>query len=183
MEEEIVELLQERKPQGIDYLMDVYGHLIYGVIYNTAYHQMKREDMEECYNDVIFIIWSKINQYDPQKGTFKNWMIAIVKFRTIDYIRKYKKLQQENSEEKDVENQSAEEIFMSRESHQVLKRAIQELEKTDQQIFQWRYIEDLSIEAISSRLKMTPQALYTRISRGKKRLRKWMEGECHDKKE
>ncbi|MDF2613563.1 MAG: polymerase sigma-70 factor [Clostridia bacterium] len=177
MEEQIIDLLQKKQAKGIDLLMDRYSNLIYGVIYSMGHHQMKHEDIEECYNDVIFNIWSKIDQYDSKRGTFRNWMISIIKFKTIDYIRKCKKLPRDTVEENDsVLGQSLEDAVICKENHSALKKAIQKLNKVDEKIFTWRYLDELSVEEISTRLNMTPQAVYTRISRSKGKLRKWIGG-------
>ncbi|WP_069998143.1 sigma-70 family RNA polymerase sigma factor [Cellulosilyticum sp. I15G10I2] len=182
MEEQVAKYLRQRHVEGIDLLIDTYSNLIYGVIYSIFKNQMKDEDVEECYYDVVFTIWSKIDQYDSRKGVFKNWLISIVRFKAIDYLRKCRRLYRENKQETvGGQDDSAEDIVIGKEDEIAIKKMLHNLEEVDEQIFTWRYLEDLSIEEISVKLQMTPQAIYTRISRGKGKLRNWMGGRYDEK--
>lgn len=49
-----------------------------------------QESQEVCFDDVFLCVWNHINSYDHKKSTFKNWIAAITRNKTIDYLRKYK---------------------------------------------------------------------------------------------
>ena len=52
---------------------------------------------DECINDVLLAIWNNINSFDEERSTFKNWIMGIARFKSIDYKRKYlKHLEYEN---------------------------------------------------------------------------------------
>ena len=46
---------------------------------------------EECMDDVLLAIWNHIEKYDEEKNILKNWIVAITKYKYIDYARKYTK--------------------------------------------------------------------------------------------
>jgi RNA polymerase sigma-70 factor (ECF subfamily) len=44
-------------------------------------------------------VWDNIDTFCPEKNSFKNWVAAIAKYKSIDYKRRYLKLlEQENIE-------------------------------------------------------------------------------------
>ncbi len=177
MEEKVVSCLKEKTDDGIDLLIDTYSSLIYGVIYSTLQNHMSREDIEECYYDVIFTLWHKIDKYDAKKGKFKNWLISVAKFKAVDYLRKgQRQSKQDGLEDCSETSQSAEDEMLLREDELQFRKVLERLGKIDQKIFSWRYIDELSVEEIADQLHMAPQAVYTRISRGKGKLKKWMGG-------
>ena len=47
------------------------------------------EEMEECMDDVFLDVWEHIERFDAAKGSFRNWIISIARFRSIDYLRRY----------------------------------------------------------------------------------------------
>ena len=80
------------------------ANLIYGVIKSILSESYEKEYIEECYDDVILIVWFKIRDFDLERGKFKNWIISIAKFKALDYKRKMKR----NIEERDVDMVSIE---------------------------------------------------------------------------
>ena len=62
------------------------------------------------------------------------------------------------------------------EERAVIESSINKLESIDKEIFRLRYIDEKSIEEISSIIGVTSNVIYTRISRGKKKLKRYMEG-------
>ena len=66
------------------YVIDEYGGLIKAVIRKNM--SCLKEYQEECMNDVLLSIWENIASYHPEKNSFKNWIAAIAKYKSIDYI-------------------------------------------------------------------------------------------------
>ena len=71
----------------MDMLIDNYGGIIASVVRKHLGTLINYE--EECINDVLLSIWESINGYDKDKNTFKNWICAIAKYKSINYRKKY----------------------------------------------------------------------------------------------
>lgn len=162
----------------MDQLILQYSNLIYGVIGSVLGEHHERGEIEECYNDVLLILWYKIDSFRIEKGQFKNWLISIAKFKALDYKRKIKRKRIEQTIEQLIlqDGEDVEKVLLQEEEKEFVLQAINQLDDVDNSIFYQRYIADESIEDISKRLHMSTSAIYTRLSRGKQKLKRVMEG-------
>ena len=120
---------------------------------------------------MLFCIWNHIDQYNPEKNSLKNWIGAICKYKCIDYKRKYYK---ENFVELDETIPVAdhpEKIILEPELEVETNELLSSLSPKDRELFRRRYINEESIDEISSDMNLAPSVLYNRLSRGKKKLR------------
>ncbi|WP_194191200.1 sigma-70 family RNA polymerase sigma factor [Clostridium chrysemydis] len=175
IDSELINLIKEGDSKGLDILVNEYGKLCYGVIASVLLPNGMNEYVDECFNDVLVTFWFKIEMFESRKGKLRNWLISICKYRALDYLRKKKNESDINSEvTKDKE--SVEESVMKEEEKRELKKAIENLSYPDSEIFKMRYLEDRDIDYIASVLNISKGTVYTRISRGKIRLKEMMEG-------
>lgn len=176
-EEELVEMLKKKDMKALDELIEQYGRLILGVSRSILNEGPSSSFIDECYNDVVLILWSNISKFELQKGTFKNWIISLTKYKAIDYKRKANK----RYEVEDIDNtklsdkEDIEQRILDKEEKLNLEKVINKLDDIDKEIFTMRFIKDKSISEISKELNISSNVIYTRISRGKNKLRKLME--------
>ena len=170
----IVNIIENDK-EALDNLVDSYGKLIYGVIASVMLPNNMESDIDECFNDVLITIWTKIKSFDNKKGKFRNWIISLSKYKALDYLRRKRGFESINESYCNDEN-SLEDKIISDEEKEILKKAIISLNEVDREIFTLRFLEDLDIDTVSKQLNIEKGAIYTRISRGKKKLKKIMEG-------
>ena len=76
---------------ALDDLSRAYGKLIYGVINKKLSNFSEINDVDECFNDVLITIWRNIDCYDREKGSLRNFLISVAKYKAIDYKRKINK--------------------------------------------------------------------------------------------
>lgn len=171
----LIQDIKKDKKEALDNLVDIYGKLIYGVIASVMLPNNMESEIDEGFNEILITIWSKIEIFDFKKGKFRNWIITLSKYKAVDYLRK-KKDYYELKDTHTNESCSIEEKIINKEEKEILKKAIVSLEEIDREIFTLRFLKDLEIDEISKRLQMEKGTIYTRISRGKKKLRKIMEG-------
>lgn len=154
---------------ALDNLSRTYGKLIYGVINKVLCDYSEINDVDECFNDVLIALWRNIDCYDRTKGSLRNFLISVAKYKAIDYKRKINKrkinleLKEEIidigiNENMEVDN---EEFYMLLES----------LKEEDKKIFIKRYLLDESIEKISGDLKLSKDLIYKRLSRGRDKIK------------
>ncbi len=171
-EHNYIQQLQLQNEDALIYVIEKYGGLLKAIIRKTLY--LMPEELEECLNDVLLSIWNHIDSFDESRSTFKNWAAAIAKYKSIDYLRKYRQK---------IQYTELEEVVISKEDLE-LKRLIdgtlsEELEKLlsclieeDRKLFLKLYVEEKSMDEISRETGMGKAVIYNRLSRGKQRMRK-----------
>lgn len=171
-EDNFISLLRSKKEKALNYVIDNYGGLIKYIVKKELYNLESVQG--ECVNDILLAIWNNSDQYDEDRSTFKNWIIGICKFKSIDFKRKYLK---------DIGNENIENINISTPDNtyiEIVNDEIDEevedllkcLKQEDREIFIKVYIEEKKIEDISIETGLKKSVIYNRISKGKKKIRK-----------
>lgn len=119
-------------------------------------------------------VWDNIDTFCPEKNSFKNWVAAIAKYKSIDYKRRYLKLlEQENIEGLNLASSwSGEKAIMEQELSQEMESLLSHLSENDREIFKQYYVEDQEVETIAQAMRVKESNVYNRLSRGRARLRK-----------
>ena len=169
-EENVVEQLLVKNEQALFYIVDQYGGIIKAMIQKYLGHLAIIQD--ECFDDVLLLVWKNISSYDKSKNSLKNWIAAITKHKAIDYQRQYKKflLQHELEDHMLIANSAETETIentLSSETEQLLSS----LKKEDHLLFLQHYGEQKSIEELAKEHGVHKSVLYNRLSRGRKKLR------------
>ncbi len=165
--------LKKKNFKAMDYMVDAYGNLIYKIVYSILYKDSNISSVEECTNDVFMKIWNNIECFDTEKGTFKTWIMAISKFKAIDYKRKLMKY----SDYADIEDltlssgDNVENALILKERRNEILAAITEMKEPDKYIFIKRYFFNEDIDTIANSLDLTKAAVENRLSRGRKLLK------------
>lgn len=166
----IVELKRHNE-KALAYIIDVYGGFIKSIVRKHLYALPQYQ--EECMSDIFLKIWNNIQYYDGMKNSFQNWIAGVAKYRSIDYLRKYRKeLDQESIDnviltDRTEVSQMLEENEISEELEQMLSC----LNPRDRELFCRLYIEEQSISQVSREMNMKESAVYNHVSRGKRKIR------------
>ncbi|MGL5347896.1 MAG: sigma factor [Peptostreptococcaceae bacterium] len=83
----MIKYIKKKNPKGMDMLIEDYSGIITSVVRNHLGTLKNYE--EECVSDVLFSVWESINGYEKDKNSFKNWVCAIAKYKSINYRKKY----------------------------------------------------------------------------------------------
>lgn len=128
-ENNFVQQLIDRNSKSLDYMVDNYSNLIYKIVFSVLSSCNDHQCMEECVNDIFLSIWNNIESFNNTKGSFKSWIIAVSKYKSIDYKRKLMK----NSDIECIDdytlssNDSTENIIISKENKNELLSIIMEM--------------------------------------------------------
>lgn len=167
---ELIRLLREKKPEGIDALSKKYGPLIKYIIEPILSDYRERE---ECLSDVTYRIWDKIDYYEESKGNFNTWISTIT--RNMAYNRansnKVKGDLQEIPEQMPSKDRSPEEEILRKEKIERLHSALNKLSKKDREIVFRKYFYMQSTEQIAAELGLRVRGVEGKLYRIKKRLR------------
>lgn len=58
------------------------------VVYAFAAHAIGRSEAEEVVQEVFVRLWGRAAQFDDERGSFSTWLMAIVRYRVIDELRR-----------------------------------------------------------------------------------------------
>ena len=175
-EDNFIRLLRQRKEEGILYVIEAYGGLIHSVVWKRL--SGFPDKAEECMNDIFLGIWQNIDRFDEKKGSFAKWAAGVARLEAIDMLRK---IQREKS------TVSIEDVEILQEDRALLDLVEQEIsEETeavlkclspkDKELFRRIFIEQENPEAVGNAMGMSRDNVYVRIFRGKKKIRRKMDG-------
>ncbi len=85
-ENNFVELIKKRREEGLLYVIDTYGSLLYSIVRRRLFTAPDRVD--ECMNDIFLGIWENINSFDGEKGSFEGWAEGVARLEAIDMLRR-----------------------------------------------------------------------------------------------
>ena len=87
----LVNLLKYNPSKGLEIAVQQYSGLVKTIVVRIIGYD-KQQDVEETVSDVFVALWKSINNFDPEKGKLKNYIISIARFKaamnTILKIRK-----------------------------------------------------------------------------------------------
>lgn len=172
-EENFLSKLRKKDDKALEYIIDLYGSFVNGIVRKVLMPLNNDGLIEECISDVFLGVWDNIDRFKGDNKNFKSWIGAISKYKAIDYYRKYIK---KKCEGEVVESEIASEGVLEDEVIQNIetKKAvnlINELKEPDRSIFIMKFLFGYSSKKISDILNITVSSIDTKISRGRKKLK------------
>ncbi|HLY26340.1 MAG TPA: sigma-70 family RNA polymerase sigma factor [Aggregatilineales bacterium] len=70
--------------QAFGALYDTYGKAIYSLAYRILQEPSLAEEVTQ---DTLLKVWQRRATWDPNKGSLKNWLLAITHFTAVDRLR------------------------------------------------------------------------------------------------
>ncbi|NFI05307.1 sigma-70 family RNA polymerase sigma factor [Clostridium botulinum] len=164
--------LRKKNEKALDYVIDNYGWIIKSIVKKHLYNLQSIQD--ECINDILLGIWNNIESFDESKGEFKNWVAGISKFKCINYKRKYLKgLEYENIDDLNISTpDNVHEEIVKSELESDIEDILSCLKEKDRELFYKLYIEEKEVNDITKEMGIKREAVYNRLSRGKKKIQK-----------
>ena len=154
-EEELLQRLRNREKNSIDEAIRIYTPYLSTVLYHMAGNSLPKED---------------IGRIDLQKGTLRSYLAAVARNFALKRInRKMDHTSLEDIELSDGKN------FMEENFHNnYVWETVMSLGEPDSEIFVRRYKFDEKIKDISKAMGLNISTVKTRLSRGKRKLRKML---------
>lgn len=176
-EQDLVRRIKNRDETALLEVIDDYAPLLKSLIYKKL--SFLPDEVEEVMNDTFLKIWDNIEQFDENKGTFRNWICAIANYRAVDRLRASYKKNNTLPLREDIlmDKGNPEEIVLAMELFNGLLELLENLKDEDQEIFIDLFFEGMSYEEISIKYDISISNLYNRVSRGNKRLKENYGGE------
>lgn len=174
-EDNFISLIKKRREEGIRYVMEQYGGLLASIVGKRLYCMPDRID--ECMNDIFFGIWNHIGSYDPERSSFKNWAAGVARFHAIDYLRKYgRQLDQTALEEVELaeEDENLRQL-VEQELSEETQALLACLKPKDREVFTRLFLQEQDVETVSAQMGIPREAVYNKVSRGKRKMRRLAE--------
>lgn len=170
-EENFLEEMKKKNEAALCYLIEAYGSLVMAVIGKHLY--LLKEEEQECFDDVFLNVWEHIESFDEDRGSFANWIAGIARYKSIDYLRRYRKRFEEvplDDRLKDGNNAFFEQIEkeISEETEEILSY----LKPEERDLFEKLFIEEMTMKEVCESIKAEPDTVYKRVSRARRRMRK-----------
>lgn len=183
MDRDIIELLAARDQKGVELIVGRYEKLIRYIAVTILGN--RETAVEECMNDVYLKLWMHGAEYDYQKASFKTYLKAITRNTALNYLRKLHRLEElEGVQEPDDlqseyidYSQDPERAVVFQEEVQVLNQILVSLRKKDKELVLRRFYYLQSTKQIAAAMGMTENAVDSKLSRLRKKIRKRYEKE------
>ena len=174
----IIELFLERSEQAIDELSKKYGRLCLRIAENILGNP---EDAEECVNDAYLALWNKIPPERPE--LLPAYLLRIV--RNLSVKKYHANTAAKRNSHYDVAldeledcfpaNTSVEEEAEARETARLIDVFLETMDEPSRILFVKRYFHGDSIEELAALFSTTKHNVSVRLSRTRKKLRKFLE--------
>lgn len=171
-EKNFVRQMEKGNEKALLYVIENYGWVLKTVVkrqMRTLPHLW-----DDCMNDTLMAVWDNIGSFDEKRSGFENWLAGVCRFKALNYVRKYVENSKEELREEmpEIKDEAAERALLQREYQEEIRRILNYLKDEDAKIFRLIYLEGLSMDEVAQKMNMTKTAIYGRISRGRKRLRR-----------
>ncbi|MCD8014000.1 MAG: sigma-70 family RNA polymerase sigma factor [Lachnospiraceae bacterium] len=184
MDEDIVVLLRERDQKSIELVAERYGRLLRYIAVTIL--RDRETEIEECINDVYLKIWTHGCEFDYEKASFRTYIKAVTRNTALNYLRKLRRLEElEGLDEEDTLQseyidyaQNVEQRMIFQEEIQTLERILGDMKKKDRELVLRRFYYLQSSRQIAEAMGMSENAVDSKVSRLKKKIRKRFEREA-----
>ena len=149
-EDNYVAGLQAKNEKALKFFIEHDGWIVKSIVHKMmAKYQDKQE---ECMNDIFLAVWKNVDRYTGEKASFRTWLTAVARYQVLSHIRDIR-------------------------YHDYVSLEI--LSEEDRQIFTALFWHEKSYEEVGQEMNMPVDRVYSRVSRGKKKLKKnnrWLGG-------
>ena len=181
-EESLVRDLQNGNLEAYDKIAEIYQKKIYGLSFNLKRNQMDAQDVTQ---EVLLTLFRKINMFQG-KSAFSSWVYRIAVNASYMRLRSKKKepnvsidelmpsfnsagFQQEKIQDW---SENTESLIFTKETRDVIDKAVNLLPEKEKVVFILRDVEGLSSEKAGEILDLTVPAVKSRLHRARLFLRK-----------
>lgn len=159
---------RDQDKQALAEAMDDYGTDVLRLVKRILAGCGRAEDAEECVSDVFLAAWNNIERYDPERASFRTWILILAKYKALDLRRKLQPGLGRTISEEAVPVQSSsntEQEILRREAAEELLHHIGQLQEPDRSLFLRRYYLYESLDELAEAFGFTKKAVENRLYR------------------
>lgn len=145
---------------------------VFGFCVTRTGHRATAEDLTQ---DIFLKLVNRIDSFDPEKGTFSVWFWQLVRNTVIDSFRKHKETvfsdYTNEDDEFDVPQENRQDTQLdTKAEYERVKEFLLTLSGEEQELFQLRFVSELSYKEIATMTDKSEGALRVAISRLKEKI-------------
>ena len=119
---------------------------------------------EELTQEVMSIIWSKSDRYDPSKSAVTTWVYTIARNKKVDFFRKSAKINVNDDDIREFLYENGDEDKLSRkEAAEQVNRINKELNQDQRKMIKMNFFENKSHKKIAEELEIPLGTVKSRI--------------------
>lgn len=171
---------------GNEHAMEILVKRNYNIVHSFLYRNTSDSELSYDLTQEVFIkVIKNINQFNDEKGKFKNWLLKIAVNVKNDYFKSSSYKQSKNIE--DIDNHDIEDKnnlidrLSKKDETKMIKEAISELPPLQREAIILKYYDDLKIKEISNITGSNENTVKSRLLNGVKSLKKLLGGEKFEK--
>jgi RNA polymerase sigma factor (sigma-70 family) len=168
-DEDLVRKLGEGNEDALRVLYRRYAALVFTV----ARRSVDAAAADDVVQDVFVALWRKHRTFDPAKGSFKNWIAQIARYRALNELRKKRAPESLGDEllvDSPVESPEPDEAQWIAHRRAVIQKAVDQLPGPQRQALSLAFFDDLTHEQIAAVLRTPLGTTKTRIRLALRRL-------------
>jgi RNA polymerase sigma-70 factor (ECF subfamily) len=136
------------------------------LVFSIAARIVDASAAEEVVQDVFVTVWRKAEAFDPERGSFKSWILQIARHRALNELRK-RHVRRAEGEDKlaEVADERAmpDEAQWAAHRRTTIQKAIDALPAPEKQALSLAFFEELTHEQVAAVLRMPLGTAKTRI--------------------
>lgn len=171
-DQKLMELIKSENLDAFNELYSRYGRLVF----NLAYKWTRNiNEAEEVTQEVFEKIWVRRNTYVMKKSKMSSWIYKICQNTAFDFLRRKKKTSYLDESQLDFlvdDNINLENEIEMHATRQLLKNAIADLPKEQQEIIKLMYFEGKTQKEIAASLNIPLGTVKSRVKLAMTKLRR-----------
>lgn len=155
-------------PEDLEQLFLALNADIFGYIMARVRIRAVAEDIAQ---DVFIKAWEKRHQFNPQKGSLKNWVYAIALNAVRDYFRRNTLRETVELPDDVCSDEDIVDEMDTKDAHRFILQHMKALPPKEQELLTLRYTQELSLQEIGEVMGMRYSAVKVALHRATKKLR------------
>jgi RNA polymerase sigma-70 factor (ECF subfamily) len=173
----IIKKIIKGDTEAFNYMIDAYNKLLWVVAGGIVSSIGTAQDIEECISDVYIELWKKPKAFSRQKGTLKNYLAVIAKYKALDRYRVLSKSKiTEIDEAIKASDDDLLDYIIDKEMYAALYEAIDSLIEPNKEILIRRYFFEEKPACIAAKTAIPVKEVENRLYQSKLKLRTILTG-------
>lgn len=175
---DLVRRLQSRDQGAMADLYDRYGRIAYSVVLRVVRNSAIAEDLVQ---EAFLRIWTRVDGFDPERGSLSGWVVAVARNRAVDYLRSLEGRQRERTTELARTDEPSvfadfEKDLLNSDRARMLRDAFTRLNANQRTVIELAYFEGLSQSEMAERMKQPLGTVKTWVRTALQTLRQELAG-------
>lgn len=174
-----LERLRAGDEAALGWFIDKYAGYVATIVNNMLLPRLTAQDVEETSADVFYALWQ--NSGRISRGGVRAYLGGIARNKSRDALRRACIDLPLMDDVLDIPAPGPDEALTEREMHERTRRAVDDMDETDREIFLRHYFYCQSVAVIAAALGLNANTVKTRLRRGREKLRvELTKEEIHD---